>query len=124
MNTHSPTSFTLQEVNHLLDYVSAYLNDGIIYRASKMQLVAHSDTGYLNEPKARSRASTHIYLSENVLIPTFNGAILIIAQIIKFVMSSAAEAELASLFITARKCTELRQTVLEMGCHKSLRLYR
>ena len=115
MNTHSPTSFTLQEVNHLLDYVATYPNDGIIYRASKMQLAAHSDAGYLNEPKARSRASAHVCLSENVPIPAFNGAILTIAQIIKFVMSSAAEAELASLFITARKCVELRQTAIEMG---------
>ena len=30
-------------------------------------------------------------------------------------MSSAAEAELASLFITAKKCVELRNTLNEMG---------
>ena len=30
-------------------------------------------------------------------------------------MSSAAEAELTSLFITARKCVALRQTLQEMG---------
>ena len=30
-------------------------------------------------------------------------------------MSSAAEAELASLFITAKKCVELHQTLIEMG---------
>ena len=30
-------------------------------------------------------------------------------------MLSAAEVELASLFITACKCAELRQTALEMG---------
>ena len=40
--------------------------------------------------------------------------VLTIAQIIKFVMSSTAEAELASLFVTARKCVELRQTLIEM----------
>ena len=79
-----------------------------------MQLAAHSDAGYLNEPNARSRASAHIYLSEDVPIPTFNGSVLTIAQIIKFVMSSAAEAELASLFLTARKCVALRQTLIEM----------
>ena len=79
-----------------------------------MQLATHSDAGYFNEAKAKSRASAHIYLSENVPIPTFHGAVLTIAQIIKYVMSSVAEAELASLFITARKCVALRQTLIEM----------
>ena len=79
MNTHSPTSFTLQEVNYLLDYITTYPNDGIIYQASKIELAAHSDAGYLNEPKAQSHASAYIYLSENVLILTFNGTILTIA---------------------------------------------
>ena len=69
-----------------------------------MQLSAHSDAGYFNEPKARSRASAHMCLSENVHIPTFNGAVLNISQIIKFVMSSAVEAELVSLFINVHKC--------------------
>ena len=112
--THSPTQRTSLITNHLLNYVSTYPNDGIIYSKSQMQLAAHSDAGCLNEPKAKSRASAHIYLSEDVPIPTFNGAVLTIAQIIKFVMSSAAEAELASLFLTARKCVALRQTLIEM----------
>ena len=73
-----------------------------------MQLATHSDAGNLNEAKAKSRASAHIHLSENVPIPTFNGSVLIIAQLIKHVMSSAAEDELASLFITSRKCVALR----------------
>ena len=72
-----------------------------------MQLAAYSNVGYLNEPKARSHTSAHIYLSEDVPIPQFNGAVITIAQIIKHIISSTAEAELASLFITARKCTEL-----------------
>ena len=33
----------------------------------------------------------------------------------KYIMSSAAEAELASLFITAKKCVKLRQTLQEIG---------
>ena len=67
-----------------------------------MQLAAHSDSGYLNETKGRSRAGAHIFCSEDIPIPTFNGPILTIAQISKFVMSSAAEAELASLYITSK----------------------
>jgi hypothetical protein len=42
-----------------------------------------------------------IFLTEDKPIPRFNGAILTIAQIIKFVMASVAEAKLAAIFITA-----------------------
>jgi hypothetical protein len=45
----------------------------------------------------------HIFLSENKLFPRFNGAVLSIAQIIKFVIASAAKSELAALFVTARE---------------------
>ena len=50
-----------------------------------------------------------------MLIPAFNGAVIILALIIKFVISSAAKAELAALFLTAKKCVPLRQTLTEMG---------
>ena len=79
-----------------------------------MQLAAHSDAGHLNEAKVKICASVHIYLSDNVPILTFNGAVPTIAQITKCVMSSVAEAELASLFITAHKFMALSQTLIEM----------
>jgi hypothetical protein len=41
--------------------------------------------------------------------------VLSIAQITKFVMASAAEAELAALFITAREMIPHRQTLTNMG---------
>jgi hypothetical protein len=57
----------------------------------------------------------NIFLSENEPFPRFNGAILSIAQIIKFVMASAAESELAALFVTAREMIPHRQTLIAMG---------
>ena len=54
-------------------------------------------------------------LSENVPAPTYNGPVLTVAQIIKNVMSSAAEAELAGLFICAKAMVPLRQSLTEMG---------
>jgi hypothetical protein len=109
------TVATEQAVHHLLDYVAMYPNDGIVYRASDMILCAHSDAGFLNETNARSRAGAHIFLSENDPFPHFNGAVLSIAQIIKFVMASAAKSELAALFITAREMIPHRQTLIDMG---------
>ena len=109
------TVVTEQAAHLILDYVATYPNDGIVYRASDMILCAHADAGFLNESQSRSRAGAHIYLSENEAFPRFNGAVLSIAQIIKFVMASAAESELAALFITAREMIPHRQTLIDMG---------
>ena len=59
-----------------------------------MVLAIHSDASYLSEPKARSRAGGHFFLSENTQDPNDNGAVHTVAKKIKAVMSSAAEAEL------------------------------
>ena len=47
--------------------------------------------------------------------PPNNGAVLTIAQIIKNVMSSAAEAELGALFINCREAIPARHALIEMG---------
>ena len=80
-----------------------------------MILVAHADAGFLNESISRSRAGAHILLSENESKPKLNGPVLKIAQIIKTVMASATEVEMAALFITAKKMIPLRHTLIEMG---------
>jgi hypothetical protein len=68
-----------------------------------MMLCEHADAGYLNKTKSCRRAGVHIYLLEDNPIPHFSNAILTITTIIKFVMVSATEAELAALFIAACK---------------------
>ena len=66
-----------------------------------MRLAAHSDTAYLNVSKSCSRSGAHKFLSKEKPKQRYNGPILAISQIIKFVVFSAAEAELAALFISA-----------------------
>ena len=109
------TENTAAAVNQLLDYVATYPNDGITYRASSMILAAHSDASFLTETGSRSRAGAHIFLSEDDPIPWDNGPILSISQIIKVVLASAAEAELAALYTTAREMIPLRNALNEMG---------
>ena len=77
-----------------------------------MILAAHADAGFLNKSRARSRAGAHIFLSENEPKPKLNGLVLTISKIIKTLMTSAAEAEMASLFITAKKIIPLRHTLI------------
>ena len=113
----NPTEKTKSKAQRLLDFISTQEDPVLTYRASAMILAAHSDASYLSEPKARSRAGGHIFLSENVEDPPNNGAILTVAQIIKNVMSSATEAELAALYIVAKECVYIRLVLEEMG-HK------
>ena len=84
-----------------------------------MILAAHSDAVFNNEPNARSRAGSHIFLSENDPKPEWNGAIPTNSQIIKFVMSSATEAGLGAIYITAKEMVPIRQTLMEMGLKKT-----
>ncbi len=77
------------------------------YRASNMKLAIHSDASYLSEPKARSRMGSHMFIARKEEIPINNGAVLNISQIIKAVMSSAAEAKLGALFINAKTAVSM-----------------
>ena len=91
-----------------------YPSDGIIYCSSDMVLCAHSNAGFHNESKGRSRAGAHILLSENDAMSRWNGPVLTLAEIVKFVMSSASKAELGAIFITAQEMVEMRQNLQEM----------
>ena len=67
-----------------------------------MILTEHSDAGFNNETKAISRAGAHIFLFESESISRWNGPLLSIAQIMKYVMSLASEAEMGDLFLTSK----------------------
>ena len=109
------TKNTAKAVHQLLGYVATYPHDGITYQASNMVLAAHSDASFLTEPVSHSRAGAHIFLSEADPIPQQNGPVLTISQIIKVIMASAAEAELAALYNTAKAMIPLCNALEEMG---------
>ena len=111
----APTEKTMQDCLQFLDYAASQDEAIVTYRASDMKLAIHSDASYLSEPKARSRAGGHMFMAGSEKIPINNGAVLNISQIIKAVMSSAAEAELGALFINAKTAVSMRQTLEEMG---------
>ena len=80
-----------------------------------MVLAIHSDASYLSKMNARSRAGGHFFLLRDNPAPLDNGTILSIAQIIKAVMSSAAEAELGALYICAREAVYICQILEALG---------
>ena len=64
---------------------------------------------------SRSMAGAHIFLSEDDNFSKLNGPVLTIAQIMKYILTSAAKAETAALFLTAKEMVVLRNTLEEMG---------
>jgi hypothetical protein len=63
-----------------------------------MVLLVHRDVLYLSEQGGKSRAAGHLYLSNHDDEDFNNGAILTLSTIIKHIMLSASEAELAALY--------------------------
>ena len=107
----------MHKVHQFLDYAATHPDAIITYRAFNMILAAHSDASHLSESKARSRAGGHFFMSDNSAVPPNNGSVLTISQIIKAVMSSAAESELGSLLISCIEAIPARHALEAMG-HK------
>ncbi len=68
-----------------------------------MILRAHTNAGFHNESKGHRQASAHIFISKKNPFPKHNSPVLSISQIMKFAMSSAAEAKLSALYNTAKE---------------------
>ena len=112
-----PTEQTIQKVKQFLDYASTHPDAIVAYHASDMVLAGHINASYISESKARSRAGRHFFVSNNTEYTSNNGSVLTVANIIKAVMSSAAEAELGSLFLNFCVVIPAHQAIEEMG-HK------
>ncbi len=110
----NPTKRTMTLCKQYLDYVASQDKAILTYKASNMVLAIHSDASYLSKPKACSRAGGHMFMASDDEIPKNNGAVLNILQIIHALMSSAAEAELGTLFINAKAAVSMRQTLEEL----------
>ena len=111
------TENTKAEMLHLLNYCATHPEATVRFKASDMILKVHSDASYLSESEARSRAGGYFYLGDKTNKITNNGPIHILAKIIKNVVSSAAEAEIAAVFMNAKDACPIRITLEKMG-HK------
>ena len=113
------THTTMQNLTQLLNYCATHPSATIRFTASDMILAVESDASYLSIPKARSRAAGFFYLTSTptpTQAPVMpNGAIHILCQTMREVLSSAAEAELGALFHNAKEACALRIALEEMG---------
>jgi hypothetical protein len=120
------TKATLEALTQLLNYCATHPEAAIRYVASDMCLHIDSDASYLTAPKARSRAAGYHFLSSRPIdpsktptpndpLPPSNGAIHVLCQIMREVVSSAAEAELAALFHNGKEACPIRTCLEELG---------
>ena len=120
------TKATMQAIVQLMNYCTTHPDAIVRYHASEMCLHIDSDASYLSVSKARSRIAGFHYLSSNPSNtdtkstqpqqpPPSNGAILTPCQILKEVVSSAAEAELAGAFHNGKEACPIRITLEELG---------
>ena len=79
-----------------------------------MILFVDGDASYLTAPGSKSRAGDFFCLG-NTDESIINGSILYLTTIIKNIMASVAEAEIAALFLNARMVIPLCTALVEMG---------
>ena len=100
------TESTEKKFWELLDYLATHPDATVWYYASSMILNIHSDASYLSESRARSRVAGYFFLGN---MPTdrkpirINSAIYAMCGILKFVITSTAEAELGALFLNCKE---------------------
>ena len=98
----APTELTLEKTLYFLDYVVSHPDAILTYEKSSMALAGHSDVSYFTEPKAKSRAGRHFYMSDDSEVPSNNEAVRNMAHM-KNVIPSAADAEFGALYANSRQ---------------------
>ena len=112
------TTSTMEKAKQLLDYLATYPDATIRFRASDMIMNVHSDASYLSESNARSRACGHFFMGwtpQDGDPIKLNGAFFTLCAILRFVVASAAEAELGALFLNCKEGMIFRLTLEELG---------
>lgn len=102
-------------VTRMLAYMKTYPDAKLIFKASKMELVVHSDASYLCETGARSRAGGIMWMGDTAEPTQINGAVTCISKIIDAVVASAGEAEYGALFMVGREAASIRTILTDMG---------
>jgi hypothetical protein len=102
----------------LLDYLANHADTKNIFHASDMIMNIHLDASYLSEAKAHSRACGIFFMGwmpkDNETM-RLNGAFYIGANIIRFVVALAAEAELGALYHNCQKGIVYQKNLSDMG---------
>jgi hypothetical protein len=111
----TPTKNMMKKIIQFFKYASTNPNAVVTYHASNMVLARHSNALYLSESNAQSRAGGNFFISSDVELPPNNSAVSTILQIIKAVMTLAAEAKVGALFINCHEVVPARYVLKFLG---------
>ena len=100
------TTTTMGDIIWLLNYAATHPDATLYYHAINMIIHVVSDASYLCEECAVNKPPT---------LPTNNGAIHTMCQLIKTVVSSAAEAKMGTTVLNAKDALTIRTTIKELG---------
>jgi hypothetical protein len=109
---------TMARCTQLLDYLSHNADAKVHFHASDMILIIHSDASYLSEAQAQSCACGHFFMGwmpKNGEPIRLNGAFHVSLTIMRFVITSAAEAKLGALYDNCQTGMIFRLTLNGMG---------
>jgi len=109
------TQRVMSMAERLLNYVSSYPNNELVFHKCDMILYGQSDASYLSRSHSRSVAGSVFYLGNKSDPTRINGIIDASSKIISVVVASAAEAEYAGLFSAGQQAASLRQTLADLG---------
>jgi hypothetical protein len=112
------TEKIMDQCIQLLDYLSGHSNAKVRFHASDMVLNIHLDVSYLSEAKAHSRACGHFFMAwipKNGEPICMYGAFHVSTTILRFVVASAAEAELGALYHNCQTGIIFPLTLAQMG---------
>ena len=114
-----PTEITRQKINMLLQYLTTYPNARIRFYASDMILYVDSDVTYLITDKGKSRLAGYFYCSNKSTTippkPRLNEPVHVECKLLCHIVTSAAEAETAGLFVSGQKVIEIQQMLNALG---------
>ena len=112
------TENTMLKTKQLLDYLATNPDTTVRFHAFVMILNIHSGTSYLTEANAHNQACGIFFIGWR-LDPTkpitVNGAFFTLRALLRFVVTSAAEAKLRALFLNCKQATIFRLTLKVMG---------
>ena len=112
------TKNTMLKTKQLLDYLAMHSDPTVRFYALDMVMNIHLDASYLLDANAHSRACSHFFMGWKP-DPTkpikLNGAFFTLCAVLRFVVASAAEAELRALFLNCKQETIFQLNLEEMG---------
>ena len=116
----NPTEKTLEATTMLLDYAATHPNAKLRFTTSDMVLHINTDAAFLVQPQAKSRVAGYYFMRSEIVNNVdpetkLNAPILAKIKTLRYIVGSAAEAEIGGLYTRGQTAVPIRQALVEMN---------